>query len=145
MTSGASETIFMYCLSRSSRATGPKTRVPTGSPAVVNQTTAAFESKADICAVAATIFLARADDNCLDDLTLFYGTVWRDASLTAAVTTSPRPSLSYPVEPPSGRMTCSLRAPELSATVEHRSHLYCHRRISSGTRDGPLGTSCKSS
>jgi len=31
-TSGANETIFMYCFSRSSRATGPKIRVPRGSP-----------------------------------------------------------------------------------------------------------------
>src|SRR5262249_11671339 len=31
ITSGASETIFMNFLSRSSRATGPKTRVPIGS------------------------------------------------------------------------------------------------------------------
>ncbi len=31
-TSGASDTIFMNRRSRSSRATGPKTRVPTGSP-----------------------------------------------------------------------------------------------------------------
>src|ERR1035438_5235072 len=41
ITSGASETIFMNLFSRSSRATGPKTRVPTGSPtSVIN--TAAF-------------------------------------------------------------------------------------------------------
>src|SRR5271169_5441221 len=37
------------------------------------------------------------------------------ASFTAAVIMSPRPAFS-PVEPPSGRITCSLRAPELSAT-----------------------------
>src|SRR5271167_2655536 len=38
-----------------------------------------------------------------------------DASFTAAVTTSPRPAF-LPSPPPSGRITCSLRAPELSAT-----------------------------
>src|SRR5579872_5110826 len=38
-----------------------------------------------------------------------------EASFTLAVTTSPKPARS-PVEPPSGRITCSLRAPELSAT-----------------------------
>src|SRR5204863_9497078 len=43
-TSGASEMIFINCLSRSSRATGPKIRVPRGSPAGVI-TTAAFSSK----------------------------------------------------------------------------------------------------
>src|SRR5690242_10831489 len=44
ITSGASETIFMNFLSRSSRATGPNTRVPTGSPTSLIST-AAFESK----------------------------------------------------------------------------------------------------
>src|SRR6185436_729652 len=43
-TSGAREMIFMNFLSRSSRATGPKTRVPTGSPASL-MSTAAFLSK----------------------------------------------------------------------------------------------------
>src|SRR5687768_15698524 len=42
-TSGARETIFMYRLARSSRATGPKIRVPTGSPASLIST-AAFPS-----------------------------------------------------------------------------------------------------
>src|SRR3990170_3575390 len=42
-TSGASEMIFMNCLSRSSRATGPKMRVPRGSP-VGWITTAALSS-----------------------------------------------------------------------------------------------------
>src|SRR5438309_3599801 len=37
------------------------------------------------------------------------------ASFTEAVITSPRPAFN-PVEPPSGRIICSLRAPELSAT-----------------------------
>src|ERR1700757_2055424 len=37
------------------------------------------------------------------------------ASLTAAVTTSPRLAF-LPRPPPRGRITCSLRAPELSAT-----------------------------
>jgi hypothetical protein len=43
MTSGASDTIFMNLRSRSSRATGPKTRVPTGSPSGL-MSTAAFWS-----------------------------------------------------------------------------------------------------
>src|SRR5262249_23875644 len=37
------------------------------------------------------------------------------ASLTLAVITSPRPA-RRPVPPPSGRIICSLRAPEVSAT-----------------------------
>src|SRR5579862_2171721 len=44
ITSGASDTIFMNFLSRNSRATGPKTRVPTGSPTSLIST-AALESK----------------------------------------------------------------------------------------------------
>src|SRR4051794_10752523 len=44
ITSGASDTIFMNFLSRSSLATGPNTRVPTGSPTSLIRT-AAFESK----------------------------------------------------------------------------------------------------
>src|ERR1017187_7266469 len=39
-----------------------------------------------------------------------------EVSLTAAVTMSPRPAF-LPNPPPSGRITCSLRAPELSATA----------------------------
>src|ERR1035438_588483 len=44
MTSGASETILRNFFSRSSRATGPKTRVPTGSLTSL-MTTAAFWAK----------------------------------------------------------------------------------------------------
>ena len=43
-TSGASEMIFMNRLSRSSRPTGPKMRVPRGSPSA-RMSTAAFSSK----------------------------------------------------------------------------------------------------
>ena len=43
-TSGASEMIFMNRLSRSSRPTGPKMRVPRGSPPSL-MITAAFSSK----------------------------------------------------------------------------------------------------
>src|SRR5580692_302458 len=39
-----------------------------------------------------------------------------EASLTAAVITSPRPAF-LPNPPPRGRIICSLRAPELSATA----------------------------
>src|SRR5712691_7635726 len=44
ITSGASEMIFMNCFSRSSRATGPKMRVPRGSFSLLIKTTA-FSSK----------------------------------------------------------------------------------------------------
>jgi len=43
-TSGANETIFVKFLSRSSRAIGPKTRVPLGFPSLLI-TTAALSSK----------------------------------------------------------------------------------------------------
>src|SRR6266849_3188298 len=44
-TSGASETIFKNFFSRSSRATGPKTRVPTGSPASLISTAAFWSNR----------------------------------------------------------------------------------------------------
>src|SRR5690606_32051601 len=44
-TSGASETIFMKFRSRSSRATGPKMRVPRGFSPSLASSTAAFSSK----------------------------------------------------------------------------------------------------
>src|SRR5262249_50020350 len=43
-TSGASEMIFIWFLARSSRGTGPKMRVPTGSPCALIST-AALRSK----------------------------------------------------------------------------------------------------
>ena len=45
ITSGARDRIFMYSLSRSSRATGPKIRVPRGFLSPVLMRTAAFSSK----------------------------------------------------------------------------------------------------
>src|SRR5580700_1021455 len=113
MTSGASDTIFKNFFSRSSRATGPNTRVPTGSPASLIST-AAFESN--------LIYVpSRRRDSfrvrTITALTTAPFFVWPSgaASFTAAVIMSPSPAFS-PVEPPSGRIICSLRAPELSAT-----------------------------
>src|ERR1019366_4167782 len=45
ITSGASETIFMNFLSRSSLATGPNTRVPTGSPTSLISTAALLSNR----------------------------------------------------------------------------------------------------
>src|ERR1022692_4165789 len=45
----------------------------------------------------------------------FFAVPSGEASFTEAVMMSPRPA-TRPVEPPSGRIICSLRAPELSAT-----------------------------
>src|SRR5580692_9340734 len=113
MTSGASDSIFKNFFSRSSRATGPNTRVPTGSPASLIST-AAFESN---------LIYVPSRRRCsfrVRTITAFTTVpflVWPSgaASFTAAVITSPRPAFN-PVEPPSGRIICSLRAPELSAT-----------------------------
>src|ERR1700742_2243306 len=114
MTSGASETIFKNFLSRSSRATGPKTRVPTGSFESLI-TTAAFSSKRMYVPSRRRASLRRRTITALTTLPFLTVPSGED-SLTAAVTTSPRPAF-LPEAPPSGRITCSLRAPELSATA----------------------------
>src|SRR5262249_11991990 len=112
-TSGARETIFKNFFSRSSRATGPNTRVPRGSP-VSSISTAAFWSK--------RIYVPSRRRCSLRWRTITHFTTepfftWPSgaASFTAAVTTSPRLAFS-PVCPPSGRIICSRRAPLLSAT-----------------------------
>src|SRR5579875_1345155 len=105
-TSGASETIFRNFFSRSSRATGPKTRVPTGSPASLIST-AAFVSK--------RIYVPslRRCSLCVRTMTAFttvpfFAVPSGEASFTAAVTTSPR-CATCPAPPPSGLIICSLR------------------------------------
>src|ERR1039457_4576512 len=113
ITSGASETIFMNFFSRSSRATGPKTRVPTGSPtSVIN--TAAFESKRMYVPSLRRVSLRMRTTTQRTTLPFLIAESGA-ASFTAAVTTSPKPARS-PRSPPRGRMHESLRAPELSAT-----------------------------
>src|SRR6185437_1215118 len=114
MTSGASETILRNFFSRSSRATGPKTRVPTGSLASL-MTTAAFWSKR-IYVPSRRRYSLRVRTITAFTTLPFFTVPSGEASLTAAVTTSPRPAFA-PSPPPSGRITCSLRAPELSATA----------------------------
>src|SRR5580658_7428271 len=113
MTSGASDTIFKNFFSRNSRATGPKTRVPTGSPASLIKTAAFWSKRIYVpsrlrCSLRVRTITAFTT---LPFCTCPSGA----ASFTAAVIMSPRPAFS-PVEPPSGRIICSLRAPELSAT-----------------------------
>src|SRR5664279_782413 len=113
-TSGARETIFMYLRSRSSRATGPKTRVPTGSPSFLMMT-AAFSSK--------RMYEPSLRRNALRWRTI---TAWTTAffltvppgiaSLTEAVITSPSWAIR-PTPPPRGRMQQIFLAPELSATM----------------------------
>src|SRR5580700_3261399 len=113
ITSGASETIFKNFFSRNSRATGPNTRVPTGSPASLIKTAAFWSKRIYVpsrrrCSLRVRTITAFTT---LPFCTCPSGA----ASFTAAVIMSPRPAFN-PVEPPSGRIICSLRAPELSAT-----------------------------
>ena len=77
----------MNFLSRSSRATGPNTRVPTGSPVVVDQHRG-IVVEADVAAVLAALLLAHAHDHRLHDLALLDG-VSGVASFTEAVMMSP--------------------------------------------------------
>src|SRR6266403_418230 len=113
-TSGASETIFVNFFSRSSRATGPNTRVPTGSPASLISTAALSSNRMYVPSLRRRSFRIRTTTafTTLPFLTWLSGV----ASFTAAVMTSPRPACN-PASPPTGMMQVSLRAPELSATV----------------------------
>src|SRR5690606_26249960 len=112
-TSGASDTMRMKRFSRSSRATGPNTRVPRGSFWLL-MITAAFEAK-------------RIEEPSLRLISFFVRTITAlttspflmaacgIASFTAATITSPTvPTCWLPV--PSTRMHWITRAPELSAT-----------------------------
>src|SRR5229473_5727159 len=113
-TSGASETILVNFFSRNSRATGPNTRVPTGSPASLISTAALSSNRMYVPSLRRRSFLIRTTTafTTLPFLTWLSGV----ASFTAAVMTSPRPACN-PASPPTGIMHVSLRAPELSATV----------------------------
>src|ERR1019366_4342692 len=113
ITSSASETIFMNFFSRSSLATGPNTRVPTGSPtSLIN--TAALESKRMYVPSLRRVSLRMRTITQRTTLPFLIAESGA-ASFTAAVTTSPSPA-RRPRSPPRGRMQESLRAPLLSAT-----------------------------
>ena len=104
----------MKRLSRNSRATGPNTRVPTGSPSSLTST-AAFSSKRMYVPSLRRVSLRMRTTTARTTepfLTFESGT----ASFTDAMTTSPSPALR-PVDPPRGRMHIRRRAPELSATA----------------------------
>src|SRR4051812_20965038 len=112
-TSGANDTIFKNFFSRSSRATGPKTRVPTGSPVSLMSTAAFWSKRIYVPSLRRVSFAARTSTHFTT--VPFLAVPSGEASFTEAVKMSPRCAVS-PTPPPSGRMTCSLRAPELSAT-----------------------------
>src|SRR5277367_5525779 len=115
-TSGASETILVNFFSRSSRATGPKTRVPIGSFASLISTAALSSNRMYVPSLRRCSFRVRTTTafTTVPFLTCVSGV----ASFTAAVIMSPRPAVS-PASPPTGRMQVNCRAPELSATVSH--------------------------
>src|SRR4051795_1274541 len=118
MTSGASDTIFMNFLSRSSRPTGPKMRVPRGSPSFLRMT-APFSSNLMYEPSWRRVSLTVRTMTALTTspfLTLPPGI----ASLTVATMTSPRPAYRRP-EPPSTRVVSSSLAPVLSATLRRDS------------------------
>ena len=64
----------MYFLSRSSRATGPKIRVPRGAP-LLSIRTAGILVELDVAAVSATNFLLNAHDDTADDVALLNAAV----------------------------------------------------------------------
>src|SRR5271166_3289647 len=112
-TSGASETIFMKLRSRSSRATGPNTRVPRGL-FWSSMITAAFSSKAIYVPSSRPIgFFVRTTTAVTTSP--FFTVPCGFACLTVAVITSPTKAYRRR-EPPFTRMHRISRAPELSAT-----------------------------
>src|SRR5690606_16394728 len=112
-TSGASEMIFMWFLERSSRGTGPKMRVPTGS-AWLLMSTAALRSKR------ITVPSWRRTGAAVRTTTAFM--TWpfftRPRGMASFTdTTMMSPTEAYlRCEPPSTLMHMTRRAPELSAT-----------------------------
>src|ERR1700739_739017 len=113
-TSGASETILVNFFSRSSLATGPNTRVPTGSPVSLINTAALSSNRMYVPSLRRHSLRIRT----ITHFTTLPSLIWLSgvASFTEAVTMSPRPAFN-PESPPMGRMHMSFRAPELSATV----------------------------
>src|SRR5689334_21274157 len=111
--------IFMNRLSRSSRPTGPKMRVPRGSPSC-RRITAAFSSNLMYEPSARRFSLAVRTTTALTT-SPFFTPAPGMASLTVATMTSPMPAYRRP-EPPSTRMHRISRAPVLSAT---RSRVSC--------------------
>src|SRR3569623_1783131 len=112
-TSGASEMIFMWFLARSSRGTGPKIRVPTGSDRLLIST-AALRSKR-ITAPSARRMSLRTRTTTAFMTSPFFTLPRGIASLID--TTMMSPTVAYRrLDPPSTLMHMTRRAPELSAT-----------------------------
>src|SRR5438876_9830214 len=117
-TSGASEMIFIWFLARSSRGTGPKIRVPTGSSCGL-MSTAALRSKRMIDPSGRLMSLEIRTTTAF--ITSPFLTRPRGiASFTETTMTSPMVA-NLRLEPPNTLMHMTRRAPELSAT----SRLVC--------------------
>src|SRR5262249_42476272 len=117
-TSGASEMIFMWLRARSSRGTGPKIRVPTGSDWLLISTAALRSNRMTEPSARRMSFATRTTTAFMASpfLTRPRGI----ASLTDTTMTSP--IVAYlRFEPPSTLMNMKRRAPDLSAT----SRLVC--------------------
>src|SRR5690606_23011768 len=112
ITSGASDTIFMYLFSRSSRPTGPKMRVARGSPASLMMT-AAFSSKRMYEPSLRRTSL-RVRTTTAFATSPFFTVPSGRASLTATITVSPMRAYRR-LLPPSTRMTSAFLAPLLAA------------------------------
>src|SRR5262249_21903048 len=117
-TSGASEMIFMWFLARSSRGTGPKIRVPTGSICGLIST-AALRSKR-MTEPSARLMSLRMRTTTAFITSPFLTRPRGIASFTETTMTSPMVAY-FRLEPPSTLMHMTRRAPELSAT----SRLVC--------------------
>src|SRR5947208_3365029 len=88
MTSGASEMIFANCRSRSSRATGPKMRVPTGFSSGLRSTTALRSKRMYEPSLRRTSFTVRTTT--ARATSPFFTVPSGAASFTATITVSPR-------------------------------------------------------
>src|SRR6266850_3038119 len=113
MTSGASEMIFVNWRSRSSRATGPKMRVPTGFSSGLIRTTALrskrmYDPSRRRTSLTVRTTTARATSP-------FFTVPSGVASLMATMTVSPSEAYRL-LAPPITRMHWTFLAPELSAT-----------------------------
>src|SRR6267142_5850606 len=113
ITSGASDTIFIKFLSRSSRATGPNTRVPMGVPSSLINTAAFWSNLTYVPSARLTSLRVRTiTASCTVP---FFMVPSGEASLTVTLIRSPRLAI-LPVDPPIGMIISTRLAPELSAT-----------------------------
>src|SRR5882672_7391435 len=117
-TSGASEMIFMWFLARSSRGTGPKMRVPTGSICGLISTAALLSKR--ITEPSARLMSLRMRTTTAFITSPFLTRPRGAASFTDTTMTSPIVAY-FRLDPPSTLMHMTRRAPELSAT----SRLVC--------------------